>query len=327
MKCENCGEECWRDSADVGVGVIYGPWGCPCGWSESEEYNQLSGPKKTDLGGIIDQFGIVTPVDSSQTFFEGFERVVIDSMADASELLSGLIASGKEFRVDGKNGQSFGRVHRRRFEEGGVPVQSIVDIKVLTDGIDEHNGPTLILPLPKCKDGGEHGPWADSLTYCVTCGYYDKSRGLEDDESDEDKYRAVADALVMRDNMLQFGTIDKPVFQVVGYARTKDLAPLLDENQPDGSYIYIGLDHPTCWIEDEPYEHLEPLYRGTPSTQTATQAAPVGNQINEDLKAAYEMGFRAAREIDPDDFEETQDYVDQRRSDLKELVSYDRSLD
>ena len=55
------------------------------------------------------------------------------------------------------------------------------------------------------------------------------------------------------------------------------------------------------------------------------QPATVGNP-NADLEEAYAMGFRAARSIDPDDFHETQDYVDQRRSDLKELVSYDRSV-
>lgn len=58
---------------------------------------------------------------------------------------------------------------------------------------------------------------------------------------------------------------------------------------------------------------------------TRAQPATVGNP-NADLEEAYAMGFRAARSIDPDDFEETQDYVDQRRSNLKELVSYDRSI-
>lgn len=38
--CKNCGQEAWRESCDVGVGVIYGPYGCPCGWSEDERYNQ-----------------------------------------------------------------------------------------------------------------------------------------------------------------------------------------------------------------------------------------------------------------------------------------------
>ncbi len=33
--CPKCGADCWRESADVGVGIIYGPWGCPeCCWSE-----------------------------------------------------------------------------------------------------------------------------------------------------------------------------------------------------------------------------------------------------------------------------------------------------
>lgn len=65
-KCPNCGEYGWRDSADVGVGIIYGPWGCPCGWSESDDYNQLTGPKRTALGGTLDQYGILTPKQVSE---------------------------------------------------------------------------------------------------------------------------------------------------------------------------------------------------------------------------------------------------------------------
>lgn len=63
--CPNCGEEAWRESADVGVGVIYGPWGCPCGWSESDEYNQLtgSGGLQPD-GSYIDPQGMVYPAGS-----------------------------------------------------------------------------------------------------------------------------------------------------------------------------------------------------------------------------------------------------------------------
>ncbi len=61
MACPNCGEDTYQDSADVGVGVIYGPHGCPCGWSESEEYNILNGPKKTPEGYTIDQWGGATP--------------------------------------------------------------------------------------------------------------------------------------------------------------------------------------------------------------------------------------------------------------------------
>ncbi|ALJ99246.1 hypothetical protein [Pbunalikevirus phiFenriz] len=50
--------------------------------------------------------------------------------------------------------------------------------------------------------------------------------------------------------------------QIIGYARKKELAPLLDPSQPGGSYIYIGLDHPACWAEEPPYEFLTPLYTG-----------------------------------------------------------------
>lgn len=60
MKCPNCGNMCDRDEADVGVGIIYGPWGCGCGWSESEEYNLLTGPKERD-GHVLDQWGGATP--------------------------------------------------------------------------------------------------------------------------------------------------------------------------------------------------------------------------------------------------------------------------
>jgi len=37
--CPRCGERCGREEADVGVGIIYGPYGCGCGWSEDEYYD------------------------------------------------------------------------------------------------------------------------------------------------------------------------------------------------------------------------------------------------------------------------------------------------
>jgi hypothetical protein len=40
--------------------MLYGPWGCACGWSELEEYNTLTGPKKTKYG-TLDQWGGLTP--------------------------------------------------------------------------------------------------------------------------------------------------------------------------------------------------------------------------------------------------------------------------
>lgn len=67
-KCEKCGDtELWRDSVHVGVGVIYGPWGCPtCGWSQDEEYDLSNGQNPVDeKGGVIDQFGGYHPAGST----------------------------------------------------------------------------------------------------------------------------------------------------------------------------------------------------------------------------------------------------------------------
>ena len=65
MNCPKCGEECDRDSVDVGVGVIYGPWGCYCcGWSSSPEYDCSEGRPKAQEemeGYIVDPFGGATP--------------------------------------------------------------------------------------------------------------------------------------------------------------------------------------------------------------------------------------------------------------------------
>jgi predicted RNA-binding Zn-ribbon protein involved in translation (DUF1610 family) len=61
--CPKCGDELWRESCDVGVGVVYGPWGCSgCGYSESEEYD-LSGDRNPvdEKGGALNQFGVYYP--------------------------------------------------------------------------------------------------------------------------------------------------------------------------------------------------------------------------------------------------------------------------
>ncbi len=60
-KCPKCGEDCYRDYADVGVGVIYGPWGCGrCGWSSAPEYDRSEGISSAQVENpdwYIDQFG------------------------------------------------------------------------------------------------------------------------------------------------------------------------------------------------------------------------------------------------------------------------------
>jgi hypothetical protein len=81
--CPKCGADCWRESADVGVGIIYGPWGCPeCCWSESPEYDLSEGQSAVRPAGVIDQWGGLTPsgkpgavADEVDALFEEWSRV------------------------------------------------------------------------------------------------------------------------------------------------------------------------------------------------------------------------------------------------------------
>ena len=62
MNCPKCKGFCERDDVDIGVGVIYGPYGCPgCGWSENPEYDHSQGPSPAQLKAgpdrYVDQFG------------------------------------------------------------------------------------------------------------------------------------------------------------------------------------------------------------------------------------------------------------------------------
>lgn len=50
MNCPSCGGYCYRDSVDVGIGIIHGPYGCTeCGWSEWEEYDKRNGLSKAEM--------------------------------------------------------------------------------------------------------------------------------------------------------------------------------------------------------------------------------------------------------------------------------------
>ena len=67
MKCPKCGALCDRDMVHVGVGVLFGPYGCEyCGWSEDEEYDLSTGKDPVDeKGGAIDQWGGYHPPGST----------------------------------------------------------------------------------------------------------------------------------------------------------------------------------------------------------------------------------------------------------------------
>lgn len=60
--CPKCGELCGRDEVHNGIAMIYGPWGCVCGWSEWPEYDLSSGRSPMTPGGIIDQYGGLLPL-------------------------------------------------------------------------------------------------------------------------------------------------------------------------------------------------------------------------------------------------------------------------
>lgn len=60
-QCPACGrDDLRRDEVHNGVAMLYGPWGCPCGWSEDSRFDCRNGPIETDRG-TIDQFGGLTP--------------------------------------------------------------------------------------------------------------------------------------------------------------------------------------------------------------------------------------------------------------------------
>lgn len=61
MSCPICGNEAMRDEVHNGVAMLYGPWGCACGWSESEEFDLSGGASPERESGCIDQFGGFTP--------------------------------------------------------------------------------------------------------------------------------------------------------------------------------------------------------------------------------------------------------------------------
>jgi len=48
--CPKCGGYCYRESVDIGVGVIHGPYGCiDCGWSEDSYFDSSDGTCPAEL--------------------------------------------------------------------------------------------------------------------------------------------------------------------------------------------------------------------------------------------------------------------------------------
>jgi hypothetical protein len=49
MLCPKCGHDCDRDEVDIGVGMMYGPYGCSCGWSENPKYDYSEGKSPAQI--------------------------------------------------------------------------------------------------------------------------------------------------------------------------------------------------------------------------------------------------------------------------------------
>lgn len=61
MDCPRCRVPAARDEVDNGVGIIVGPFGHWCGWSEDAEYDVSDGPRLNADGYELDQWGGATP--------------------------------------------------------------------------------------------------------------------------------------------------------------------------------------------------------------------------------------------------------------------------
>jgi len=76
MNCPKCSEPCGREQADVGVGIIYGPYGCPvCGWSEWRQYDRSEGPSEKQMehpDWYVDQWGGMQRVSAIADHCERF---------------------------------------------------------------------------------------------------------------------------------------------------------------------------------------------------------------------------------------------------------------
>lgn len=81
-QCPACGDVgIWREEADVGIGILYGPYGCQCGWSEDSEYDCREGRKDAPAsspGWQADPWGGITSderVAENNAFFDFLEHV------------------------------------------------------------------------------------------------------------------------------------------------------------------------------------------------------------------------------------------------------------
>jgi hypothetical protein len=81
--CPECNEDLDRIEVDIGVGIEYGPYGCPsCGWSADTVYNRLAGTNlatQADPKRWVDQWGVS---HSRKRLREGLERFGLGALME-----------------------------------------------------------------------------------------------------------------------------------------------------------------------------------------------------------------------------------------------------
>lgn len=87
LVCPKCSGECGQESADIGIGIIYGPMGCyECGWSEDSYYDVSEGTSEAQLedapGRITDQFGMSHSKERLQEEHDQLEAEVAQMMSE-----------------------------------------------------------------------------------------------------------------------------------------------------------------------------------------------------------------------------------------------------
>ena len=62
-QCPRCGGcDLYREDVDIGVGTLFGPWGCPdCGWSEDTAYDIDFDGGVQENGSYRDPYGCLLP--------------------------------------------------------------------------------------------------------------------------------------------------------------------------------------------------------------------------------------------------------------------------